>query len=491
MTNNSVDNTDPFGFSVDTLDISTDNPGRSATAPNPVLHGSFGNVTGSIIARRHHRHPQARRQPERQGPGLPHRFVRATPAPSSPPAPSAAAGWRSGATAPRSTTAPASPATPSTTAGTTRPAPTRPSPSTPPSGSRAARGGSRRRRRHGGGGTCTAAPAARQPRLRVRRHLLVRDQRCDHQLQRRGRRAPARTRPGWTATAPRHTDTLSQSVTDPGRLHRGRRSASTCTSTPPRPSTSTAYDTLKAQVLNGSGTVLATLATYSNLNAASGYTQRTFDLSALRRPDRHREVHRHRGLHAADVVRHRRHGAQRELTSRPAGPRGRREAPAGAAPGGRPQPGRLRGAAGPNSHQTALPSPRGSTPQRAASASIISSPRPDVAASPRGAAPRPRAGAVLHRQPDPADRPGQHLQRDTAPPSVCSTTLHEEFARGEFDVVGEVGQPPCGEGLAQGERGSGQPLGVGLVDITVDAGRARGARVGVAAQDQQRHVSNT
>ena len=42
----------------------------------------------------------------------------------------------------------------------------------------------------------------------------------------------------------------------------------------------TAYDKLTVQVLNSSGTVLKTLATYSNLNAASGYTQRSFDLSA-------------------------------------------------------------------------------------------------------------------------------------------------------------------------------------------------------------------
>ncbi len=44
-------------------------------------------------------------------------------------------------------------------------------------------------------------------------------------------------------------------------------------------STSTAYDTLKAQVLDSSGTVLSTLATYSNLNAASGYTRRGFSLA--------------------------------------------------------------------------------------------------------------------------------------------------------------------------------------------------------------------
>jgi hypothetical protein len=43
---------------------------------------------------------------------------------------------------------------------------------------------------------------------------------------------------------------------------------------------STAYDTLKVQVLNSSGTVLATLATFSNLNHATGYQQYTYSLSA-------------------------------------------------------------------------------------------------------------------------------------------------------------------------------------------------------------------
>ena len=43
--------------------------------------------------------------------------------------------------------------------------------------------------------------------------------------------------------------------------------------------TTKAYDTLKVQVLNSSGTVLGTLATFSNLNASSGYVQHTYDLS--------------------------------------------------------------------------------------------------------------------------------------------------------------------------------------------------------------------
>ncbi|HEX5540947.1 MAG TPA: S8 family serine peptidase [Micromonospora sp.] len=46
-------------------------------------------------------------------------------------------------------------------------------------------------------------------------------------------------------------------------------------------STTTAWDTFRVQILNSTGsTVLATLATYSNLNAASGYSLKSFNLSA-------------------------------------------------------------------------------------------------------------------------------------------------------------------------------------------------------------------
>jgi subtilase family serine protease len=76
-----------------------------------------------------------------------------------------------------------------------------------------------------------------------------------------------------------HTDTLSQAValpsgcttyTDSFYLH-----IDTAETTK-----STAYDKLSVQVLNSSGTVLATLATFSNLNAASGYTQHSYSLSS-------------------------------------------------------------------------------------------------------------------------------------------------------------------------------------------------------------------
>jgi PKD repeat protein len=75
-----------------------------------------------------------------------------------------------------------------------------------------------------------------------------------------------------------HTDTLSQSVSIPSGckaslsfwLHVDTAETST----------TKAYDTLTAQVLSSSGSVLGTVATYSNLDHNTGYTQHTFDLSA-------------------------------------------------------------------------------------------------------------------------------------------------------------------------------------------------------------------
>ncbi|MFC1404220.1 MULTISPECIES: putative Ig domain-containing protein [Streptacidiphilus] len=74
-----------------------------------------------------------------------------------------------------------------------------------------------------------------------------------------------------------HTDTLSQSVTVPA-------GCTTATLTfwlhidTAETTTSTAYDTLKVQATSGGTTT--TLATYSNLNKGTGYTQRSFSLSS-------------------------------------------------------------------------------------------------------------------------------------------------------------------------------------------------------------------
>ena len=81
---------------------------------------------------------------------------------------------------------------------------------------------------------------------------------------------------GYGAT---HTDSAYQSVTLPSGCTTYALSFYLHVDTA-ETTTSTAYDTLKVQVTNSSGTVLATLATYSNLNAATGYVAKSLSLSA-------------------------------------------------------------------------------------------------------------------------------------------------------------------------------------------------------------------
>jgi hypothetical protein len=76
-----------------------------------------------------------------------------------------------------------------------------------------------------------------------------------------------------------HTDTLSQSITIPSGACTAAFSFWLYINTSETTKT-TAYDKLTVAVLNSSGTTLATLATYSNLNASSGYIQKSFSLSA-------------------------------------------------------------------------------------------------------------------------------------------------------------------------------------------------------------------
>ncbi len=78
-----------------------------------------------------------------------------------------------------------------------------------------------------------------------------------------------------------HTDTLYQQVAVP---------ASACTATfsfwlkitTAETTTTTAFDKLTVTVRNSAGTVLSTLATYSNLNKGTTYVQKSFDLSAFK-----------------------------------------------------------------------------------------------------------------------------------------------------------------------------------------------------------------
>jgi hypothetical protein len=76
-----------------------------------------------------------------------------------------------------------------------------------------------------------------------------------------------------------HTDRVSQTVSVPSGCSNYTFSFWLHIDTA-ETTTSTAYDTLRVQVLNSSGTVLSTLGTYSNLNHASGYAQHTFNLAA-------------------------------------------------------------------------------------------------------------------------------------------------------------------------------------------------------------------
>ncbi|MFD3929844.1 hydrolase [Streptomyces sp. NPDC058614] len=270
MSNNSVDSTNPFGFTVDTLNVGTENPRAISSTTDPVLNGSFGKVTGSII---------------RSG----------TTATLSPTANSAVKGllyrsgysgntgaffatstFGSGRVAFWGDSSPIDDGTGQSgntlydgwndTAGTNAALALN---ATEWLAGTSDSGG-------GGGGTCTAAQLLANPGFEsgssswtATSGVITTDS---------GQAARTGSYKAWlNGYGAAHTDTLSQSVTIP----------SGCAATlsfylhvdTAETTTSTAYDTLKAQVLNSSGTVLATLATYSNLNAATGYTQRSFNLA--------------------------------------------------------------------------------------------------------------------------------------------------------------------------------------------------------------------
>ena len=78
-----------------------------------------------------------------------------------------------------------------------------------------------------------------------------------------------------------HTDSVFQDVTIPA-------SATSATLTfwlhidTAETTTTTAFDTLKVQVRNTANTVLSTLATYSNLNKATGFSQKSLDVTSFK-----------------------------------------------------------------------------------------------------------------------------------------------------------------------------------------------------------------
>ena len=78
-----------------------------------------------------------------------------------------------------------------------------------------------------------------------------------------------------------HTDTLYQDVTISSTVTSATLSFWLHIDTA-ETTTATAYDTLKVQVRNTAGTVLSTLATYSNLNKNTGYVQKSFDVTSFK-----------------------------------------------------------------------------------------------------------------------------------------------------------------------------------------------------------------
>jgi subtilisin family serine protease len=78
-----------------------------------------------------------------------------------------------------------------------------------------------------------------------------------------------------------HTDSLYQQITIPSTVTSATLSFWLKINTA-ETTTTTAFDTLNVQVRNTSNTVLSTLATYSNLNASTGYVQKTFNLTSFK-----------------------------------------------------------------------------------------------------------------------------------------------------------------------------------------------------------------
>ncbi|HLK53562.1 MAG TPA: hypothetical protein VKU42_08890, partial [Candidatus Angelobacter sp.] len=83
---------------------------------------------------------------------------------------------------------------------------------------------------------------------------------------------------GWGTTT---TDTVMQQVTIPAAATAATFSFWLHINTA-ETTTTTAFDTLQVQIRNSSGTVLQTLATFSNLNHNTGYTQQTFNVLSFK-----------------------------------------------------------------------------------------------------------------------------------------------------------------------------------------------------------------
>ncbi|SOD90319.1 hydrolase [Streptomyces sp. Ag109_G2-15] len=274
MTNNSVDSTDPFGFSIDSLSISSDYPSAISDSSDPVLHGSFGTVTKSLIASG----TTATLKPaDNSGvKGLLYRtgysgntgafFLTST--------------FGSGRVAFWGDSSPIDDGTGQSgntlydgwnDSGATNAALAL-NATAWLAGSGTSGGGG------GGTGTCTAAQLLGNNGFESGNSTWSATSGVISNSSSESARSGSYY--AWLdGTGTATTDTLSQAVTIPSACTTATLSFYLHVDTA-ETTTSTAYDTLKVQVLNSSGTVLGTLATYSNLNAASGYTQRSFNLTS-------------------------------------------------------------------------------------------------------------------------------------------------------------------------------------------------------------------
>ncbi|WP_405476511.1 hydrolase [Streptomyces canus] len=275
MTDNSVDSTDPFGFSIDSLSISSDYPSAISDSSNPVLHGSFGTVTKSLIASG----TTATLKPADNSAvkGLLYR----TGYSGNTGAFFATSTFGSGRVALWGDSSPMDDGTGQSgntlydgwnDSGATNAALALNATEWLAGGSSSGGGDD-----GGGGSTCTSAQLLGNNGFESGSSTWSG---TSGVITNSGDES-ARTGSyyAWLAGyGSAHTDTLSQSVTVPAACTTATLSFYLHVDTA-ETTTSTAYDTLKAQVLNSSGTVLSTLATYSNLNAASGYTQRSFSLA--------------------------------------------------------------------------------------------------------------------------------------------------------------------------------------------------------------------
>ncbi|MEV0401800.1 hypothetical protein [Actinoallomurus sp. NPDC050550] len=274
MTNNTVDSTDPFGFSVDLLNIASGYPTAIADSTNPVLHGPYGTVTagalynGTTVTL----HPADNAAVK----GLLY-LTTATP------------GGNTGAFFATSTFGSGRVAIWGDSSdiddGTGQSGNTLYNGWNDAKATDAQLGLNATEWLAGAGSTGTPPPSCTAAQL----------------LTNPGFESGSGV--GWTATSgvintsssepPRtgsydawlngygtaNTDTLSQTVTVPATCSTASLSIWLHIDTA-ETSTSTAYDTLKVQVLSSSGTVLSTLATFSNLNAATGYQQHSYSLAA-------------------------------------------------------------------------------------------------------------------------------------------------------------------------------------------------------------------